>query len=1422
MSHLKGHLINHRKVELFVKKASWSLIAFLMINTNTKQVQAQQVVPATDGTGTIVTTQGNYFNITGGQLSGDGANLFHSFSQFGLDQNQIANFLSNPNIQNILGRVTGGNASIINGLIQISGGNSNLYLMNPAGIIFGSNASLNVPASFTATTATGIGFGNNWFNATGTNNYATLIGTPSQFAFNLSQPGSIVNAGNLAVAEGQNLSLIAGNTINTGTMTAPGGNVTIAAVPGTSLVRISQPGHLLNLEINPTQTSAPSAINPLSLPQLLTGGNVDNATGLIVSPDGKVQLIASGAVIPTDKNTAIVAGSINASATGSEKTGGTVQVLGDLVGLFGTRIDASGANGGGTVLIGGDYQGKGTVPNASHAYVSPDSFISADALSTGNGGRIIIWADWNTRFYGNISARGGDNSGAGGFVEVSGKENLTFRGRVDTRAPNGSNGTLLLDPTDIIILDGTGDGDDNGTLNNYFGNNLAGDNGQVLASDSAPTVIYKSELEGIFGNIDIILQATNNIIISPLTSPLIFRSGTGTITFIADADNNGIGSFSMAPGNTISTYGRDITISGASVTVGDIITSDRFNYYGISGGKIFLTSTAGAINTGSLNSTGSFLGIFSNKGGDIILNANTNLTTSDIDSSSPNSYNSGGKGGNISLIANRTITTGNINSSSIDWYGGDISISSNLGAVNIGNIYSSGGVGGMSNGGAGWIIVNSNNKIQVGNIVAVSNTNTPVSGRGYIMFLSQNEVKVESIYGETTVIEANNNVTTGNIIGSNIDIFSTTGSINAENLGSNYGRSISLIAKSNITTGAINSGSFGIGGGGNITLKAGGNINVNLINSQGYNNNIGGNIDIQTDKFFRASGFFTDQNGVDASISTAGENGGGSITIRHGGNETIPFIVGNSDTNGTFKAITTGNTVPEQTISLSQSFLASHTQENIQLITSPINSSTSAVSIPSSNLNRASLALPLGSRDVPAFPPNIDVSLSQHNLFTMPTPTISVDQNTITSLLEQGNLEQAVEEIEELRVQELEGYLGKKFPRQIKSFAELQANLRKAAQQTGLKPVIIYALFLRANRLISLEDGDCLHLILVGTDGRPVHKIVFNANRNFVRKKVLDFRSVIQDPKTSDRTYLKDAQQLYDWLIRPLEANLEAQGIDTLLLSLDAGEPGLLSVPIAALHDRQKYLIEKYRLSLVPSLAAANIDYDGIKNAQLLGMGVSEFPPGLKALPSVPVEISTIAQKLWLGKPFLNQEVTINNLKLQRQQPFQIIHLATHASFEQQEGKHNEPYIHLWKYKLPLKQLEELKWQDSPKVELLVLSACETGIGNKGAEMGFAGLAVTAGVKSAIASLWKVDDVGTLGLMTKFYQQLRQSSMPIKAEALRAAQIAMLRGQVRIENGQMRGAGLEEGISLPPGLVENKNLSHPAHWAAFTVIGSPW
>ncbi|MDY7013301.1 MAG: CHAT domain-containing protein [Cyanobacteriota bacterium] len=260
--------------------------------------RTQPILAEPGGTDTRIRVNGDRFEIDGGALSNNGANLFHSFEQFNLDRNQIADFLSNPDIQNILGRVVGNDPSVINGLIQVSGGNTNLYLMNPAGLIFGPGASLNVGGDFFATTATGIGFSNGWFNAFGDNNYATLTSRPTQLAFDLPQVGAIVNSGNLVVGEEQNITLVGGTIANAGTLQTTDGEITIAPVAGSSLIRISQFGNALSLEIELPRDDKGLVLpfTPLDLPRLLASTN-EAETGLILTGENTVET-GSGQTLP--------------------------------------------------------------------------------------------------------------------------------------------------------------------------------------------------------------------------------------------------------------------------------------------------------------------------------------------------------------------------------------------------------------------------------------------------------------------------------------------------------------------------------------------------------------------------------------------------------------------------------------------------------------------------------------------------------------------------------------------------------------------------------------------------------------------------------------------------------------------------------------------------------------------------------------------------------------------------------------------------------------------------------------------------------------------------------------------------------------------------------------------------------------------
>jgi filamentous hemagglutinin family protein len=852
--------------------------------------QAQSIIPAADNANTITTHNGNQFDISGGKISGDGANLFHSFTQFGLSKDQIANFISNPNIQNILARIKGGDASVINGLLQVTGGNSNLILMNPAGIIFGSNASLNVPAGFTATTANAIGFGSNWFNSTNINDYAILTGTPSNFAFMMSQPGPIINAGNLAVGEGKTLTLVGGTVINTGTLSASEGNIIVAAIKGENLVRLSQAGHLLSLEIGTGNPNTPSpAHNPLSLPELLTGGGASSATGLTVNSNGEVILTGSGISIPTESGIAIVSGSIDASG----KSGGNVQTLGNKVGLLGANIKVSGTNNGGNALIGGDYQGKGKLPRAASTYVSKDSVINADSIVNGDGGRVIVWADKLTEFLGNISAKGGSNLGNGGFVEVSGKDTLIFRGKVDTLATNGNVGTLLLDPIDITIVSATAASEDSKLPSFSY-------------TDNYPSsfTISKTALENQSGNV--LLEASNNITINPGVS-LNFVSG-GSIVFKADADSNGVGSFLMNSADTIATNGRSLSISGATLSVGNINTLSGSG----NGGAIALTangdinynflstkSISGNAGNIDINAGGNVVGldIYANSdgdnGGNLTINAGGNIYTDDI-------FSMGSlKSGDITLISGGTIDTFKTDTT-LNTPGGIVSCSSS------GAVLCAGGSGKGGN-----ITLKAAIAIDIPNTLTSTGSagggNIDVQSDGTISRISLNSSSING-KGGAIAVNAKSDITTGDINssafldGGNIDIKSG-GIIDIRQLAINSsstngkGGAIALDSASDITTGNINS--TGLLGGGDIKLlTSGGSINATKggLNSSSINGN-GGAIALEAKGDIRTAK-------VESSSPDSTKNGGDiTFTSKEGAINTTGGSLFSSSTFGNSGAI---------------------------------------------------------------------------------------------------------------------------------------------------------------------------------------------------------------------------------------------------------------------------------------------------------------------------------------------------------------------------------------------------------------------------------------------------------------------------------------------------------------------------------------
>ncbi|NEP12852.1 MAG: CHAT domain-containing protein [Symploca sp. SIO2C1] len=1608
-------------------------------------VQAQPI-PAADGTGTLVTSDGNRFDIEGGSLSGDEANLFHSFEQFGLSTEQTANFLSTPGIQNILGRIVGGDASIINGLIQVTGGNSNLFLMNPAGIIFGNNATLNVPADFTATTATGIGFDENWFNAFGVNDYNSLFGTPNGFKFEGLQPGVIINAGDLAVPSGQSLSLIGGTVVNTGTLQAPGGNIIMTAVPGSNLVRLTQTGQILGLEIElPTDNQGNLLpITPLSLPQLLTGSDVE--TDLTVNADHTVET-ANGTQIPSEAGVAIASGSLDVSGN----VGGEVNVLGDKVGIIGANVNASGVNGGGHVRIGGDYKGQGTVPNAEVTVVDRDSVISADALSNGDGGRVILWSDETTRIYGNISARGGANSGNGGFVETSSSGFLDVTNPADVAAPAGLGGTWLLDPHNVtIVADSTvptagidlanpftaiaddavievGDLlaaltggatvvvstgttgaqqgnislatnlDFNGTGNNTLRLEAAGAifiNGQI--SDSTPgrdllnlfliadidnsgegLVVINQDILTRGGDITVNGSTSTNGFSSIFTSGIV-NSGGGKITFTGTSTGTGLLSRGIDIRVDVLSEGGDINFTGTGINETGILTRGVVNS---GGGKITFTGTStgtgllsrgiqiqedilsegGNINftgTGS-NGTGIFTSSTVNSGGgkitfdgtttgtsqftrgidirvDVLsLGGDINFTGTGSDGTGIFTFSTVNSGGGKITFDGTTTGTGQFTrgiqiQEDVLSEGGDINFTGvgndgagifTLGIVNSGggkitfdgsstgtgqftrgiqiqeDVLSKGGdinfTGTGSDGtdiftlstlnsgegnitlsgneidfegnvsGSGDLLLeplNSTQAIQIGgtdtgnsNILDLTGTELGLlqngftsitiggaDGSGTITLAGDvtfsDPVTLRSTNGSinhtsgtltgednaTITLQANQNINTGDIInpGREITVISNNGEVRTGNLNSSdsSGGNIFIDADIAITTGIIDS-SGSEGDGGNVTLDPIGDIQVTSINAQGGANGTGGEVDITAGQFFRAIGTFTDQNGILSSISTGGGNGSGDITIRHGGNGIIPFDVGDATTNGTAGAITSG----DSTITPVQSFPFTHTEGNIQIISidqppliNPIDLINPTVQPPAPLLVGGDTSIELDpffdeieAAYTNTFEDYLDISQNSSKDTDEDTPTV-----TLTQARKSLRRIEAALGIKPALIYAV--FVPTTAPRQISAPDTKSLPIKTPQQPTPLLPFNSQGLTVSQNSgILNLppQDNDQLELLLVTAEGKPIRRQVPGATRAKVLNTAKTFRRTVTDSILVNG-YLTSSQQMYQWLVAPLEDDLQELGIDNLVFLLDTG---LRSVPLAALHDGTDFVIERYSVGLMPSLSLANTSYTDVRQAQVLGMGASEFND-LSSLKATPFELEMITTQLWEGKSFLNDAFTKENLTETRsQQPFGIVHLATHGSFL--PGKPSDSYIHFGEEKLTLDRLRELAL-NNPPVNLLVLSACKTALGDKEAELGFAGLAVLAGVKSALGSLWSVSDDGTLALMGGFYHNLGESRF--KTEALRQAQLAMLKGEIRLEEGQLVYG--DQKIPLPAelGQLGDHDLTHPYYWSAFTIIGNPW
>lgn len=655
-----------------------------------------------------------------------------------------------------LNRIMDGNPTQILGQLSANG---QLMLVNPNGVFFGAGSRVDT-AGLVVSTA----------------NISSADFNAGRLNFNQAgrADASIINQGSITVVDGGLVALVAPAVRNDGVIQANLGTVTLGAAQTVAIDMYGDNLYSFSLGEKTLVTPKDENGNPVTAAVenngvitanggkvLLTANAAKDVVTNVVNNTGVIEARAAhieGGTIVLDGGTSgnvRVAGKMDASGKGAGQKGGKIQVTGQSIVVAGADIDASGTAGGGNITIGGDYQGDGSLFRAEFLAVSNDAVIRNDAIETGNGGTTIFWADGYTAFDGKATAKGGAQSGNGGFIEISGKEGLSFGGQVDTTAANGATGITLFDPRDIDFRVGTRAGDFTDALSIAL-DYLDGDIDFASGLFNSTFRIYESDVETISNTSDVILRARRDFTVNSNTygvSDGIITIAGGRNLLIETQNNSGTlfgspysnaGTINLT-GN--STYGANLlwkTSGNGNITINAAVDNNKT-------GNIVLSSLqtdAGNVSVNTPKGSIEWRGNVTTNGGNVTGTANNQNTVF-------KTVQTGG--GNITL--NNTGATWS-NDVKIDGTG---ALKSGGGLITLTNANGRVIVGGELDSGTGNVLVNTGGDLQLWNGSNV-NAATLTANAGRIWQQAGGVITANLLQGQVQkdaeFLGATNNITT--------------------------------------------------------------------------------------------------------------------------------------------------------------------------------------------------------------------------------------------------------------------------------------------------------------------------------------------------------------------------------------------------------------------------------------------------------------------------------------------------------------------------------------------------------------------------------------------------------------------------------------------------------------------------------------